>query len=44
SGLEEHPLPGIGDEGAGATEALRAAYAAQERAVLALAEHLDGYA
>jgi len=44
SGLEEHPPPGLGDEGPAATEALRAAYAAQERAVLALAEHLDGYA
>jgi hypothetical protein len=41
-GLAEHPLPEAGDETAAATSALRAAYAAQERAVLALAEHLDG--
>jgi hypothetical protein len=40
--LAAHPLPGPDDDGAAATGALRDAYAAQERAVVLLAERLDG--
>jgi hypothetical protein len=38
--LIEHPLPVAGD-GLGAAPVLRAAYAAQERAVVAIATRLD---
>jgi hypothetical protein len=39
--LAGHPLPEPDQHGAAATDALRAAYAAQERAVVLLAERLD---
>ena len=39
--LVEHPLP-LADEGQAAVPALRAAYAAQERAAIAIAARLDG--
>jgi hypothetical protein len=38
--LVEHPLP-LADDGLAAVPALRAAYAAQERAVVVIAERLD---